>query len=122
MFLGNRENVFLGESALNFIFGKYNFGKNRNIIQEVLMRKIGYKGRCEKKTLSKCKEVCRTYDPIQSKYAELLDSLPEIEKIRCNVPLEGFKEGDYMTDFVCVKLVAILWCVNVCGETELLNH
>ena len=67
------------------------------------MRKIGYKGRCEKKTLSKCKEVCRTYDPIQSKYAELLDGLPEIEEIRCNVPLEGFKEGDYMTDFVCVK-------------------
>lgn len=63
--------MFLGESAPNFIFGKYNFGKNRNIIQEVLMRKIGYKGRCEKKTLSKCKEVCRTYDPIQSKYAEL---------------------------------------------------
>lgn len=100
---GKRENVFLGESATNFIFGKYNFGKNRNIIQEVLMRKIGYKGRCEKKTLSKCKEVCRTYDPIQSKYAELLDGLPEIEEIRCNVPLEGFKEGDYMTDFVCVK-------------------
>lgn len=103
IFLGKQENVFLGESAPNFIFGKYNFGKNRNIIQEVLMRKIGYKGRCEKKILSKCKEVCRTYDPIQSKYAELLDSLPEIEEIRCNVPLERFKEGDYMTDFVCVK-------------------
>ena len=68
------------------------------------MRKIGYKGRCEKKSLSKSKEVCRTYDPIQSKYAELLDGLPEIEEIRCNVPLEGFKEGDYMTDFVCVKI------------------
>lgn len=67
------------------------------------MRKIGYKGRCEKKSLSKSKEVCRTYDPIQSKYAEVLDCLPEIEEIRCNVPLEGFKEGNYMTDFVCVK-------------------
>lgn len=67
------------------------------------MRKIGYKGRCEKKSLSKSKEVCRTYDPIQSKYAELLEGLPEIEEIRCNVPLEGFREGNYMTDFVCVK-------------------
>ena len=110
MFLGKRENVFLGESAPNILFlgntilGKViHFWKNRSKIQEVLMRKIGYKGRCEKKSLSKSKEVCRTYDPIQSKYAELLDGLPEIEEIRCNVPLEGFKEGDYMTDFVCVK-------------------
>ena len=110
MFLGKRENVFLGKSAPNILFlgntilGKViHFWKNRSKIQEVLMRKIGYKGRCEKKSLSKSKEVCRTYDPIQSKYAELLDGLPEIEEIRCNVPLEGFKEGDYMTDFVCVK-------------------
>ena len=26
------------------------------------MRKKGYKGRCEKKDLSKSQEVCRTYD------------------------------------------------------------
>ena len=83
MFLGKRENMFLGKSAPNFIFGKYNFGKNRNIIQEVLMRKIGYKGRCEKKSLSKSKEVCRTYDPIQGKYAEKLEESPEIQEIRC---------------------------------------
>ena len=30
------------------------------------MRKKGYKGRCEKKDLSKSQEVCRTYDAIQS--------------------------------------------------------
>lgn len=29
------------------------------------MRKKGYKGRCEKKDLSKSQEVCRTYDVIQ---------------------------------------------------------
>lgn len=103
IFLGKWENVFLGESAPKFHFWEIQFWKNRNKIQEVLMRKIGYKGRCEKKSLSKSKEVCRTYDPIQSKYAELLDGLSEIEEIRCNVPLEGFKEGNYMTDFVCVK-------------------
>lgn len=104
IFLGKWENVFLGESTPNILFlGNTILGKIAVKIQEVLMRKIGYKGRCEKKSLSKCKEVCRTYDPIQSKYAELLDGLPEIEEIRCNVPLEGFKEGNYMTDFVCVK-------------------
>jgi len=29
------------------------------------MRKKGYKGRCEKRVLSKCQDVCRTYDDIQ---------------------------------------------------------
>lgn len=33
------------------------------------MRKKNYKGRCQKRTLSKSKEVCRFYDAIQSKYA-----------------------------------------------------
>ena len=45
------------------------------------MRKKDYKGRCEKRTLSKCKEICRTYDGIQSAYADLLqqnDSITEI--------------------------------------------
>ena len=35
------------------------------------MRKKGYKGRCEKKDLSKSQEVCRTYDAIQSNYADI---------------------------------------------------
>ena len=74
------------------------FWGNRSKNRRCNLCESSYKGRCEKKSLSKCKEVCRTYDPIQSKYAELLDGLPEIEEIRCNVSLEGFKEGDYMTD------------------------
>ena len=32
-----------------------------------------YKGRCEKITLSKCKTVCRTYNPVQLAYAKALD-------------------------------------------------
>lgn len=67
------------------------------------MRKKDYKGRCERKTLGKSKEVCRTYDPIQSKYADLLEESPDIQEIRCNVPLNGIEEDKYMTDFVCVK-------------------
>lgn len=59
------------------------------------MRKKGYKGRCEKKLLSKSKEVCRTYDPLQSKYADTLEESPEIQEIRCNVLLEGLAEGEY---------------------------
>lgn len=67
------------------------------------MRKKGYKGRCEKKLLSKSKEVCRTYDPLQSKYADTLEESPEIQEIRCNVLLEGLAEGEYTSDFVCTK-------------------
>ena len=37
------------------------------------MRKKGYKGRTEKRILSKCNDVCRTYDAIQFAYEDLLD-------------------------------------------------
>lgn len=47
------------------------------------MRKQNYKGRCEKRTLSKCEEVCKTYDPIQNAYADVLEQNLVIEEIRC---------------------------------------
>ena len=67
------------------------------------MRKKGYKGRCEKKDLSKSQEVCRTYDAIQSNYADILQNDNDIQEIRCNVLLDGLSEGAYTSDFVCVK-------------------
>lgn len=72
------------------------------------MRKKGYKGRCEKKTIGKSREVCRTYDAIQSAYADILQSDHAIREIRCNVLLDGlFNESDtskeYTSDFVCIK-------------------
>lgn len=67
------------------------------------MRKKRYKGRCEKRTLSKCKEVCRTYDTIQATYAEMLQASDEVKEIRSNVLLDGLEEGEYTSDFVCVK-------------------
>lgn len=67
------------------------------------MRKKGYKGRCEKKKLSKSQEICRTYDVIQSVYADILQNDNDIQEIRCNVLLDGLTEGDYTSDFVCVK-------------------
>lgn len=60
------------------------------------MRKRGFKGRCEKRMLSKSKEVCRLYDPIQSAYANQLEKDDAIREIRCNVPLD---DGEHMTDF-----------------------
>lgn len=67
-------------------------GKANN--QEVLfVRKKDYKGRCEKKVLSKSHEVCRTYDAIQSAYADMLQEDESVQEIRCNVLLDGFSDG-----------------------------
>ena len=67
------------------------------------MRKKNYKGRCEKRTISKCDEVCRTFDPIQYAYADVLQASDDITEIRCNVPLDGLPDGEYTSDFVCTK-------------------
>lgn len=67
------------------------------------MRRKGYKGRCEKKSLGKSQNVCRTYNEIQSVYADMLQNDNSIQEIRCNVLLDGLSEGDYTSDFVCVK-------------------
>ena len=64
------------------------------------MRKKNFKGRCEKRTISKCEDVCRTFAPIQYAYADVLQASEEIKEIRCNVSLDG---EEYTSDFVCVK-------------------
>ena len=45
------------------------------------MRKKNFKGRCEKRVLGKCAEVCRTYDAIQYAYADLLQASDEIKAV-----------------------------------------
>ena len=67
------------------------------------MRKKNFKGRCEKRDLPKCKGVCRTYDAIQYAYADVLQVDNTIREIRCNVLLDGLADGEYTSDFVCVK-------------------
>lgn len=67
------------------------------------MRKKNFKGRCEKRMIPKCAEVCRTYDAIQCAYADILQECDEIKEIRCNVLLAGLDIGEYTSDFVCVK-------------------
>lgn len=64
------------------------------------MRKKNYKGKCEKRKLEKFEGVCKTYDPIQYAYADVLSKCEDIEKIRCNVPLD---DTECMSDFVCTK-------------------
>ncbi len=67
------------------------------------MRKKNYKGRCEKRSLVKCPEVCRTYNDIQYAYADVLQANENIKEFRCNIPLDGLSVGEYTSDFVCVK-------------------
>ncbi len=66
------------------------------------MRKKNYKGRCEKRKLSKCEDVCRTFDAIQFAYADLLNGSEDIKSFRVNVLLDGM-DGGYTSDFVCIK-------------------
>lgn len=75
------------------------FGKNARK-KGMEMRKKGFKGRCEKRVVSKCREVCRTYDPIQSAYVDQLQEDDFIREFQCNVLLNT---GEYMTDFLCTK-------------------
>lgn len=67
------------------------------------MRPLKIKDRCTKKKLKKSDEVIRTYDKIQTAYAEMLDKDENIKAIQCNVPLENLEEGEFTTDFLCTK-------------------
>ena len=68
------------------------------------MRPTNFKGgRCVKKKLKKCEEITRTFDKIQTSYAEILDKDDNIESFQCNVRLEGLENGDYTSDSVCTK-------------------
>lgn len=69
------------------------------------MKKKSYKGsRCEKRSMSKCADgVARTYNAIESKYAEKLEADPDVKEFRCQVLLDGMELGEYCSDFVAVK-------------------
>ena len=106
---------FLGSAVifgkLILVFGKI-FG---NVFGELLasddpekrdatLVKKGYKGRCEKRSLSKSKEVVKTYSAIQYAYADILQGDEAVAEIQCNVFLDGLPEGKYTSDFVCIKV------------------
>lgn len=68
------------------------------------MRSKNFKGsKCVKMKLSKSDEVVKTFDNIQTAYAQILDKDENIQKIQCNVVLEGIDAGEFTTDFLCTK-------------------
>lgn len=100
----------------NLVFGSV-FGKIDNKFRKGFhcMRKKNYKGRCEKRSLGKCSEICRTYDSIQNAYATFLQDNDNIASFRCNVLLENLSIGEYTTDFLCTRTngdLLVRECVN----------
>ena len=85
------------------------------------MIKKGFKGRCQKRQMKKCKEVVRTYGAIQLAYAERLEQEDSIIEFQCNVMLSGLEAGEYSSDFVCEKQNGDLM-VRECVETEILKE
>lgn len=67
------------------------------------MNKKNFKGKCLKQKVSKCDEVCRTYNEIASAYVLKLEENDAVSEIRCNVLMEGLAIGEYTSDFVCRK-------------------
>ena len=70
------------------------------------MKKKNYKGsRCEKRTMSKCSDgVVKTFNDIESRYADRLQENPEVKEFRCQVLLEGLELGEYCSDFLATKV------------------
>ena len=85
------------------------------------MNKKNPKTRCIRKQLTKCADVCRCYDKIQSVYADLLEENDEIVEFKCNVLLEGLELGEYTSDFVCTKTDGTLR-VRECVERKNLTR
>ncbi len=100
-FLGEFTRFWGIQTVFGKVFGNSHFTKSG--VVEVKMKKKNFKGRCEKRTFGKCKEVCKTYNPIQAAYAEILQKDITIEKFSCNVPLDDLEIGDYTSDFVCTR-------------------
>ena len=52
------------------------------------MLKKNYKGRCEKRALSKCQGICKSYNNLQLCFADMLQADSDIKSFVCNVQLD----------------------------------
>lgn len=99
--------------ACKIVFGKISLflGNFWEVFGEVLtvkkegfvLKKKTYKGKCVKRKISKCKDVCRTYSSIEETYVDILEKDESVQEIRCHVLLDGLLEGEYTSDFVCIQ-------------------
>jgi len=85
------------------------------MIGGLTVRKKNFKGRCEKRQLNRCEDICRTFDNIQYAYADYLSGNDDIQSFKVNVLPEGLEEGDYTSDFVITRSdgeLMVRECVN----------
>lgn len=65
------------------------------------MRRKGYRGvGCVKRSLSKCEGICRTYDKVQTSFADYLQNNEKVKSFQCIVLMKNGEENQYTTDFV----------------------
>ena len=77
------------------------------------MRKKNFKGRCEKRKIGKCAEVCRTYDAIQYAYADLLQASDH-----CDGYTEKYLSGGTVTVAYNPEDVTSVWVLENGTYTE----
>ena len=68
------------------------------------MKKVDYKGRCIKRKLDKCKEVCRSYSEMQDDYARFLQINDDVKAFSCNVQLTDDPETESYTSVFVITL------------------
>ena len=94
--------------------------KQRTQTKGLTMQRKDPKCRCEKRVVEKSTGVCKLYSKLQSAYLDILQNNDSIETIQCNVPLDGFSQGDYTTDFLC-KCKDGTFMVRECVERKYLT-
>lgn len=72
------------------------------------MQRKNFKGKCVKRKIDKCKEICKLYSDVQYVYLNILNDDPDIKEVVCNIPLEGSPDEKnpnrkYTTDFLCIR-------------------
>jgi len=77
------------------------------------VEKKDFKGKCIKRSLSKSETVVKTFDAIQTAYADLLEADKDIKRIESNVLITGVENDSYTTDFLCQKVNGD-YCVREC--------
>lgn len=85
------------------------------------MRNSNTRARCNKKQLSKAKGVVRTYNDLQDKFADILQTDDNIKEFICNYPLTDFPitEGKYTTDFYCTTIEGEVIVYECCFRKHL---
>jgi len=85
------------------------------------VRNTNSKVRCEKRQMSKCNEVVRTYNDLQFAFANILENDTTVKEFICNYPLSDFPltDGKYTSDFYCTTIEGDIVVYECCFRKHL---